>query len=875
MSDLDHRTITILFTDIVGSTRLWEELPHEMETALARHDAILRTSIEENGGTIVKSTGDGYMATFNDAWQGISAALAAQRALANECWDGTIDHLPVRMGLNTGTAEKRAGDYFGPAVNLAARLVSVAHGGQILISETMHRLLDNALPPGLAFKDLGRHRLRDLSREEYVFQLVAADLPTIFPALRTPNRAAINLPVQLTPFIGRINEIAAVGTLLIRPDVFLVTLTGPGGTGKTRLSLQVAESLVGHFPEGVTFVGLAQTQDPALVPDAVASELEVIEQPERSLLGSLGNYFAGKNALLILDNFEHVMAARPFVTDLLARAPQLKILVTSREVLHLNGEFEYLVPPLHLPDQSLSETDILLSANESITLFVQRAQAASPNFTLDENNARSVAAICVHVEGLPLAIELAAARVRLFSPQQILDRLGNRLGFLTGGARDLPSRQRTLRGAIDWSYGLLEEDEQQLFARMAVFTGGHSLEAVETVCAPGFDMDILDGVSSLLDKSLLVRGEGPDGESRFYMLETIREYAAERLGGNDEAKQVQARHLAYFLALAERMEAGYRQHGQLLLFERTAAELGNFRAAFNYALANSLIGEAARLIAAIDYYLRYRDRLVEGQRWFQKVLHFQDQIPRPALARFLLGAGRLAWVNGALEQCHKLFTHGLEVAQATNNRRVEAWLLVEMSVSAIRIDGRDLSLQRCERGLAIFRELNDQPGIATAYNNLGEVARLSGEYDQARVMYEACLATCHETGEITRQIMQNHNLAYIAYRQGDYARARDLNISCLEQMVEVDWKHGSIDTLWNLAGPLTWLGQEKKAARLLGASAALLVEMGVIPHPSDIQELALYTSDVRDRLDETTFEALYAEGGALTLQQAVDYALSE
>lgn len=314
MSDL-HRTITILFTDIVGSTRLWEDLPHEMENALARHDTLLRTCIEQNGGEVVKSTGDGFMAIFSDAWQGVSAALAAQRALTHEHWNGLISRLQVRMGLNTGTAEERAGDYYGPAVNRAARLMSVAHGGQILISETMHKLLRKALPGGLSFKDLGQHRLRDLSQMEHVFQLIAADLPTIFPALRTPDSATINIPVQLTPFIGRTNEIAAVNTLVTKPDVSLVTLTGPGGTGKTRLALQVADTLAGHFAAGVTFVGLVSTKDPALVPDAVARELEVIEQPGRSLVDSLCHYFAGKEALLILDNFEHVMAARPFVTE--------------------------------------------------------------------------------------------------------------------------------------------------------------------------------------------------------------------------------------------------------------------------------------------------------------------------------------------------------------------------------------------------------------------------------------------------------------------------------------------------------------------------------------------------------------------------------
>lgn len=873
MSEHPRRVVTILFTDIVGSTRLWEELPDKMATALARHDTLLTECIERNRGSVVKGTGDGFMAIFSQAQEGISSAVAAQHALDEESWDAEIGRLQVRMALHTGTVEEREHDYHGTAVNRAARLVSAGHGGQILLSETTYDLVWQELPPGLMLKDLGRHRLKDISQAENVFQLVTPNLTTIFPSLRTPQSNTTNLPVQLTPFIGRVRETNAVSELVTRPEVSLITLIGPGGTGKTRLALQVAQVMAGHFADGVTFVALAATKDPSLVPDAVARTIGVIEQPDHSLVDSVGRYFANKEALLVLDNFEQVLEAGSFITAMLATAPQLTILVTSRAVLHLRGEHEYPVPPLVVPDLNQSATTVDLSTNEAVSLFVERALATSPNFELTEENAKTVAAICVGLDGLPLAIELAAARVRIFSPQQILDRLDNRLHLLTGGALDLPSRQRTLRNAIDWSYNLLDEGEQQLFARLSVFTGGRSLEAIEAVCDPGIAIDTLYGTESLLNKSLLVRGEGPGGESRFFMLETIHEYAAERLVQSGEEEQIEDRHLEYFLSLAEEMEPGYRQHGQLELIERTEAELGNIRAAFNYAMQSDQFATAAKLIASIDYYLRYRDRLVEGQRWFQRLLGVMDKIPEAYQARFLLAAGRLAWVNGALEQSHHLLLRGLELAQALNDRRIEAWTLVELSAASFAIDGHSLNEKRAKSGLSIFQDLDDRVGIATAFNNLGEIARLAGDYDQAREMYESCLAACRETGEIIRQIMQSHNLGYIAYRQGDYERARDLNISCLEQMIEIGWRHGTVDTLWNLAGPLTWLGEEEKAVRLLGASAALLVEMGVAPHPSDIRELSLYTADARAQLDEAVFETLYAEGWAMTVEQAIDYAL--
>jgi len=409
-----------------------------------------------------------------------------------------------------------------------------------------------------------------------------------------------NLPAPVTTFIGRERQIAEVMDLLDKAR--LVTLTGPGGTGKTRLSQQVAAGVTGRYPAGVTFVPLALVDGPELVPDAVANALGVVEQADEELVKTLGRSIRGKEMLLLLDNYEHLLAAAPLASNLLAAAPGLSVMVTSREVLRLNGEHEYPVPPLEVPDTASTGTVSDLVASESVALFIQRAQAAQPTFRLTEDNAAAVAGICIRLDGLPLAIELAAARIRIFTPQQLLERLQSRLALLTGGSRDLPARQQTLRSAIDWSYQLLNEGEQTLFARMGVFSGGRSIDAIEAVCGPGLPLDALDGLESLVNKSLLFQVEGPNKEPRFAMLETIHEYARERLAQSGELTLIHDLHLNYFLSLAEEMASGYRQHNHLLFLERTEAEMGNFRLAINWAFEKGDFESGARLVSAISYF---------------------------------------------------------------------------------------------------------------------------------------------------------------------------------------------------------------------------------------------------------------------------------
>jgi predicted ATPase/DNA-binding CsgD family transcriptional regulator len=706
------------------------------------------------------------------------------------------------------------------------------------------------------------------AREEGLFDIAHEEPYT------PPSSTGHNLPAQITPFIGRQRELAEVQELLETNR--LVTLTGAGGTGKTRLALQVAEAAVAKYPDGLTFVSLVSTLDPDRVANTIGYALGVTERPNSSLVESIQRFFRNNKMLLVIDNYEHVLAAAPLVAELLAAAPQLTILTTSREVLRLHGEYEYLVPPLTVPVLFLAESAADLSNYESVSLFVQRAQAALTGFHLTDENASAVAAICLRLDGLPLAIELAAARVKLFSLQQLLKRLENRLGLLTSGSRDMPARQRTLRDTIDWSYNLLEPEEQQLFARLAVFLGGRTIEAIEAICGPDLSFDPLDGLESLLNKNLLYQEEGPGDQLRFFMLETIHEYAWERLVNSGEEQITKDRHLEYFLSLVEEMEPGYRGHNQVILLNRTQAEMSNLRAAFDWAMKRGNFEDAARLVSAIDYYLKYRDGLVEGYRLLNQVLDSSGEIPQVHRARFMLAIGRLAWVNGDLSLSEKFCRQALDLSVELGDRLLEAWSLVEYAGALdVHPEDHEEAFKLFERGIRLFKELGDKPGLAQGLNSLGELARSAHDYDLAKEIYEEALKVCQETGEVYRQSMLWANLAFIAYDEGDYEHGRELAIRITKQRLEIGWKEWSFTGLMVLAGPLARLGQPEKAARLLGASATLLNSIGVLYQPGDLPEVAKYISDVQTQLDEATFEAVWAEGQAMTFEQAVTYALSE
>jgi len=600
--DLPSGTVTFLFTDIESSTKLWEQDPEAMQAALARHYAILRQAVETHDGQVVETTGDGILAAFGTAVDGVAAAIAAQRALIAEGWDELKPHaIRVRMGLHTGETEMREEGYSGPVLNRAARLMSAGYGGQTLLSTTTADLVREQLPGGASLRDLGEHRLKDLVRSEHIYQLLHPDLSADFPPLKSLNAFPNNLPVQLTSFIGRETQVKTVKDLLMRQDVHLVTLIGPGGTGKTRLSLQAAADLIDRFKDGVFFVDLAPSRESKSVLAAIARAVGLRETTDRPLLDELKEYLRAQMVLLVLDNFEQVTIAASTVMELLHGCPQLKVLVTSREALHMRGEHVFPVPPLASPKSDLKQRSIeQLTQYEAVRLFIERAQAVKPDFEVTNENAPAVAEICFRLDGLPLAIELATARIRLFSPQALLDRIGNRLKLLRGGARDLPIRQQTLRDTIDWSYELLDSGEQRLFALLSVFPDC-TFEAVEGVTKGikglnGTGMDIVDGLISLVDKSLIRQEDQGTREPRLMMLETIREYAVERLAEDPEfGSAVRRAHATYFADFTQRQWERLTGDGWESALREMESDIENVRTAWSYWVADGNLEQLRKL----------------------------------------------------------------------------------------------------------------------------------------------------------------------------------------------------------------------------------------------------------------------------------------
>ncbi|MBI3970509.1 MAG: tetratricopeptide repeat protein [Chloroflexi bacterium] len=841
-------TVTFLFTDVEGSTRLWEQHRTAMAAALARHYDLLGSAVEQYRGYVFKTVGDAVCAAFNSASDALDAAVAAQRALVAESW-GDVDSIRVRMALHSGAAQERDGDYFGQPLNRVARLLALGHGGQILLSLVTEQLVQDSLPDGVSLRNLGQHSLKDQTRPERIFQVVAPGIPAIFPALKAHNARLHNLPVQSTVFIGRAREVEAVRRRLLAPDMRLLTLTGPGGTGKTRLGLQAAAGLVDAFEAGAVFVPLEPIREPELVPVAIAQALGVREEPGRPRLESVAAQLRVKQLLLLLDNFEQVTAAGQVVVDLLEACPHLKVLVTSREALRVYGEREYPVPPLavpdsrHLPPES-PERLAALEHYDAMQLFVERALDVRPDFCLTSDNAADVAEICRRLDGLPLAIELAAARIKLLSPAAILARLDRRLSLLVGGARDLPARQRALRDLIRWSYDLLDTEEQRLFQRLGGFRGGCTLEGAEAVCAgsrrPGAGdrskrgpapnpyhrslspEDVLDVLGSLVDKSLLRHVETADGEPRFFMLETIHEFAREQLTSSGEAEAIGRQHVVYFVTLAERAQPHLHTAEQVSWLNRLETEHDNFRAALKWCEVHKDWERGLRLAAALAGFWLTRGHLREGRTCLERLLAASDLgEDTEARAHALNLAGILAAEHGDGPAAQRLLDESASAWRRLGNQGRLVGVLINLGTLAYRQGDFPAARALLEEGLPIYRELGNTLGVAHALNNLGAVARAQHDFGTARDLLEESLAIKRALGDGQAIANTLSNLGAVAAELGDDDSARRWYLESLAIRQDVGNKAAIAESIEGLAGIAASLSAPVRALRLASAAAAL------------------------------------------------------
>jgi predicted ATPase/class 3 adenylate cyclase len=722
MVDLPRGTVTFLFTDIEGSTALWERDREAMAVAVERHIALLDAAIHAYGGVHFKTVGDAVQAAFPTAAEGLAAAVAAQRALTSEPWPATIDPLRARIALHAGAATPIDGDYLAPSLNRLSRLLLVSHGGQIVLTETVRRLLDNALPPETSLRDLGEHRLRDLLEPERVWQVLAPGIPADFPPLRSLMVRPHNLPPPPTPLIGREREVATV-VQLVRDDARLVTVTGAGGTGKTRLALEAAAELLEDFPDGVWFLDLAGLTDPALLLPQIAATLEVRQSGEQPLAERLADHLASRRVLLVLDNLEQF---RPYdalgraVAELVMMAPGLAILATSRAPLRLRIEREFPLPPLPIPGARES-TVAVLAESPAVQLFVSRAQAVRPGFTLGPHNATAIAALCRRLDGLPLALELAAARVRALTPADILHRLGSRLDLLADAGADRPDRQRTLEATIAWSFDLLTVEHQTAFRRLAVFTGGCTFDAAEVVLVAFAEppLDGLSAVTTLVEQGLLRDEEQADGTLRFRMLETVRAFGLDRLRESGEEDAARHAHADYFRALLERaFPEGMAFEDEPAWFGRLDAEHDNLRAALE---AIATAGDPSQLLTfALNcwHFWWPRGYWTDARIWLEQALARSEDVPTTERAKALRALGLIADATGDRQRGLTLVEASRQRFQALADRRGEWETLLDLSLLWAARDYGEAG-RYAEQALAVARETGDPVMIARSLNRLG------------------------------------------------------------------------------------------------------------------------------------------------------------
>jgi predicted ATPase/class 3 adenylate cyclase len=891
-------TVTFLFTDIEGSTHLEQRVGTARYGELReRHREILREVFAAHDGTEESTQGDSFFIVFASARAAVAAAVDAQRRLAAEPWpEGQA--VRVRIGIHSGEAELAGGSLVGLDINRAARIAAVGHGGQILASEATRALVEPYLPADVRLRDLGTFRLKDLLGPEHVVQVEADALPHDFPRLRTPDARPNNLPTQLTTFVGRRAELDEAARLLLTTR--LLTLTGPGGTGKTRLSLQLASTVADDFPNGVFFVPLEPIRDAMLVTARVAAAVGVVEAATRPIAETLAEWLRDRRLLLVLDNFEQIADAAPMVTDMLRAAPDLKIIVTSRAPLRVSGEQEYPVPGLpappdltqlsgldrmQLPAESRAMDPASLSGYAAVRLFIERAVAVRPGFSVTNANAPAVAAISARLHGMPLAIELAAARIKLLSPEAILARLEHQLDLLSAGARDLPARQQTLRGAIAWSYDLLDEDARRLLDRLSVLAGGADLDAAQAVCSPPEEGrgDISDGLMTLVDQSLLKVEETADGEPRFRLLDTIREYAAERLAERGETVAVQARHRDWFLALAERAAAELSGLEQRRWLDRLDLAHDDIRAVLDRSMAGPEPATAIRLAFAMWRFWQKRGHLFEARRRLVAMEAAPWSRDDPRLrAKLMEALGGVCWWQGDLPGMTMCYREALEICLTLGDEAEIAnayynasfTYTVPGSTEAPDPDPEGVGLGYIEAARERFHRLGDLRGEANALWGLGNYYYFRNHTGNGIGEFRQALEMFRRTEDLTMEAWALHMLGSGLLRNGEVDEARRYIEHAIRHFHAVGDAAGLTLTLDDMSAVAVAMGDLERAARLRGAARNLTTETGA--------GLATYVEDafesgvrpqVRSHMSAGEVDRIGAQGAAMTLDDVVAYAL--
>ncbi len=865
-------TVTFLFTDVEGSTRLLHELGEHYSDTLDAHSKIIASRVGAAGGLVVNTEGDAFFCVFSNAVDGVTAAVDIQRDLFDYVWP-TRGEFRVRIGIHTGEGTLGARDYVGVDVHRAARISAAGHGGQILVSAETFALVGRRLSGGVSMRDLGEHRLKDLPQAEHLYQIMISGLDDDFPALKSESKRPHNLPVTLNTFVGRSQELLKISERF--SDSRLITLAGPGGTGKTRLAIEVGSRALDRFTDGVWIAQFASVSDSEGVQHSLAAALRLRERPPTALVDIISDHLAQKSVLIILDNCEHLLGACAELADrLLVTCPDVRILATSRQALGVSGEVVHQVPGLTVP--SLGKPDEDIKASEAVELFVDRARQLKGDFSLTVETSAAVIQICRRLDGIPLAIELAAARVGVLGVGQIADRLDDRFRLLTVGKTvDLP-HHRTLQLAMDWSYDLLGAEEAALFRWLSVFAGGCSLEAVELVCSTDAipESAVLDLLQSLIEKSLVVVDEY-QGSARYRLLETIGVYAGEKLAGSGENEMASHNHGDYYLRLVEEAEPVLQgssdSSSQADVLDRLELDHGNFRAAME-GLLHSEPDVVGRLAAALWRYWEVRGYLNEGSEWLKRVLEAGEDLAPEVRAKALAGAGKLAWRRGAFEEAEPLFRESLHLWRAVHDRAGEANALHGLARAALNLGDHEEAQLWGEQSLTIQTELESQQGIATAINTLGEVARFRGDLQQAQERYTESLDIYEEIGDTAAFITVKHNLGYTALGQGDIERAEARFLEAMTIARDLQDHLGIFSMFGGLAAVAVTEGNAERAATLFGAANAVATD-GYAGDRVDQIEVQRNLAATKTALEPAAFNRGWRTGEDMERGAAISYAL--